>query len=77
MSIDSIVPMALAAATWAISGIITVTWMKAQMREMENKLKDIDRHLEFSDLKMEKLRDEFNDHRVEMAKQATRRANGG
>jgi hypothetical protein len=63
----------LAIAAWAISGIVTVTYMKAQsavtMAFMEAKLKEIDRHLESVDGKHEQLLRDFNDHRVQNVKE--------
>lgn len=59
-------------ATWAISGIITVTYMKARneviLTYMKEKLLAIDRHLENADSRHEQLLRDFTEHRIEMAK---------
>jgi hypothetical protein len=68
--------IALAVIAWAISGIVTVTYMKAQfvitLTFVETKLTAIERHLESIDKKHEQLLRDFNDHRVQQAKQMSK-----
>ena len=71
MTIDSFVTIGLAVVAWAISGVVTVTWMKAQhavqMQYMEQKIEQINAHLIASDDRHEQLARDFNDHRVKVA----------
>jgi hypothetical protein len=72
MTVETYTMIALAVAAWAVSGLISVTYMKAQsaiaITFMKTQLEAIEKHLESTDAKHEQLLRDFNDHRVQAAK---------
>lgn len=63
----TILTILLAVASWAISGLITVTYMRASMKYMNDDIHALNEHLRSSDLRHEQLWKDFQDHRVDIA----------